>query len=378
MTPGRDAVMSRITIAIIGVGTLLRAAALVELDASPDAYGYAVRASDWTPLDPWAASDREPLWIAWTKVISAPFDYSTVALQVMSFVASVAVLFAVRQLLTRWVGVAGQVSGVLVVAVHPLLVRDAALGIREPVVTLLVIALAIAVIDRRPVLVGTLVAVLVAVRWEVGLLCFALVLLAVLASRVRPSAILIAFALAATMMAPYLASNAEHHGDPLHHSNRHARYYRNIEDALRSGENPYELPRFRGEPLSWGDYYLEYLGPNESLERISRGTLLIAVSIATFDTDARSSTVQQIIGLFILVACAISLYQRQDQIAVASAIFGVGVILGYGALHAWAELRLVSVAVLPLALSVAAGLDRMTDKPMLRASATERIRELRP
>lgn len=353
--------------AMVGAGAVLRLIAVLKLEVSADAHGYLARASDWTWLDPWAPSDREPAWIAITKLVSGPFGYSTFPLQVLSLASSIAALFAVHHLLKRWVGPAGQAVGMSVVALHPLLWRDAALGIREPTVLLLVVALAIAALDRRPTAPGVLAALLVMIRWEIGLLCLGLILVGTLSSRLKYSALAFAFCLPATLMAPFLLSNAQHHGDAMHHSNRHARYYRNIEDALRAGENPYELPRFRGTPISWSEYYLEYVGPREALERLGSGTVALASSVAAFDRDVRTSPSRQVIGGGLITACCLALYRRRDDLlsrgqsdlALASAVFGIAVIIGYAALYRWAELRLVSVSVLALALLMAAAIDQL-------------------
>lgn len=350
-------------VVVLGIGVVLRVRAAASNSVTPDALGFLDKARVYSFTDPWPAGEREPLWIAFTKLFAAPFGYAPGSAKGISLLLAVALLLACAALLRRHMSPVGVVAATAFLAVHPALLRDASNGIREPAAMLLLLLAGHFWVTGRNMPAAVAAGVLVGVRWELGLLALSLLV----AARIgwRPLAAGIGTAL--LLMAPFVVANARAYDDPMYHSSYHALYYRNLEAAARAGIDPYSLDRYRGEPLAWSEYYLEFLGPGESVERVVRGWPQVITAMAGGASKLPSSLHLRI-GLGILLAVGIAgIFAPQRRLVMPSVLLIAGGAAGYAALYRWMEYRLVSFLVLPLAVllglfaDMLAGLRRNVD-----------------
>lgn len=332
--------------AVLVGGVLVRVPELVG-DPNSDAYAYLELAAGRSVMDPWAASNREPLWLLIVKAGAAPFGYDPEVLQWLALITSIAAMAMAAILLSRLDLTPGaRLIGVAIVAFHPLLLADVAGGVREAPVFLLSTLAVIALVESRWVAAGILVALVVGIRWELGLMWVALLTLGLVFHRVDWRALAVAVALGAVLMGPFMAANNAEYGDPLHHSNRLAMYFRNIEDAYAEGLNPFALPRFRGEPITWSEYHFSYVGTAETARRAAEGLFRLPSRVAGFGLG-------ETVGAAVLAFALLGAVARPSPSTIGAVAFMFLVTLAYSPLWWTLALRLVSILVLPLSILLA-------------------------
>ena len=288
-TPSTRPSWPRIVLALIGVGALLRLLLLAyswndPLD--PDAREYLLLAQRYSFAHPWSASFREPLWRALVKIVTSPFDYSAHAQRVFTLVISLAVLPVMWLLLRKLVRMRGlndrvAVVALAVVALSPQTVREAPRGLREDLCMLLFLVFTTTLLMRpsrlrEAAVVAAPVALLSVIRWELaGFAAFIALLFAVArrATWLTPALAVLAIVV---VSGPWLLANKHAHGSLSYNSKVHATYYWKQEQpaSVRA--------KFRSAPaddppvqLTWGQYYLDYLGPVTSAKRFAEGYVTV-------------------------------------------------------------------------------------------------------
>ena len=218
----------------VAVGVGLRVVAVIERFNAPlpnDSVGYLDLARNLSWFRPWETGPREPLWVLLVKCVTGPFGYSATVLQLWGLMASLVSLLVAAWVFHRWFSPAAALVGTTIVAIHPLLLADAASTLREATSVTVVILVAWAAGERRwtSVVVGT--AVLAGIRWELGLLAIAVLALGGILGRLDWRIPAGAVLLAAVWIGPFMASNAVDHGDVLYHTDVHASFFRALEEA---------------------------------------------------------------------------------------------------------------------------------------------------
>jgi hypothetical protein len=240
----------------------------------PDAVESLQLARSFSFRAPWAASLREPLWIAFVKAVAAPFDYSSFALRCSTTVLSIAAMLVAAWIFERSLSRSVALLASAIVALHGLLILAAGRGLREELVMLLALALAALVIARaRGPQIGLLVGALALVRWEIALLALALLVVGALARAVPRTVPPLAALAVIALAGPWLLSNRSAYGDLLIHSDQHAAFWTRIQRLQDAHVDVDEMPdaSIRTEGASWPRFYLHELGPIRSVERVLSG-----------------------------------------------------------------------------------------------------------
>jgi len=354
----------KVTFGVLAVGITLRAEAVVDQWSAPvhgDVSGFLSIARQVSWLEPWATEHREPLWILLVKVLTGPFDYSHRPLVVWALLASIGTLVLASGFLRRQFAPRAALAGIILISIHPLVKLDAVAGLRESTATLLIAGAALAAADGRWVSLAVASALLVGVRWELGVLAVAVLLLASIVTALRARVPAVAALLALVWMTPFMVTNGLRHGDPMYHSNTHAGWYQAMETRGWGG-GPSQRPG-----TSWASYYLDFVGPTEALERAATGAVRIPGSLVmgTLDHEVshdpvagdleRSAWATAMGAILVLL-----LIQQSAEHPVGrwAALSFVGGLMGYAALDWVMPYRLVSFLVLPLAVMVTVVLER--------------------
>jgi hypothetical protein len=353
----------------------------------PDLVAYLHDAADRSLAHAWAAGKPEPLWIWTVKAVSWPAGYSAHAAQAFTMIISIATIWFAWRLLRDVVGDAAALFTCAIVAFHPLAVIDAIGGLREPIAMLLVIAaVSLLLGERSPARAGgagAAIAGLAAIRWELGVALFLVALAVVAVRRAEWVVIVVALALGGLLIGPYLVANAERYGDPFYRSNLHARYYSNIDLALRSGRNPYgdDVDRYQGD-ATWRSYYLEDVPPTLLAARLVDGAIRIPIellgttvaaphSYRQWEHPRTAATLAGAVCLAVVVLGAFSSRNRRAALVlVALVIVGLA---GYAALRFALDYRLVSFLLVPLGALLGLGVqgvyEPLSDRWSVRGSA---------
>lgn len=260
----------------------------------PDAANYLALADTfgWDRL--WGGV-REPLWpllLAGPIALAGPEPMLLRACGLLFFPLLVA---AFQRLAASVVASGWALVGALVVAVSPWLRVQALEGLREIPAAAGLLLLVAALVRRQGsygrrdgLLLGAGAALLALLRWDTILISVPLLVLSALLRRAHPRDTAVALATLAVLTAPLTLGNLQRHGDPLHHSNIHAVFFRNIEFVGRPGyPTAEELAQdgYAGPPTSWATYLFKDrpLGDlkNKTLEGGPIGVLEISKVAAT-------------------------------------------------------------------------------------------------
>jgi hypothetical protein len=350
--PGKDGSMTeRQRLALFGAlgsGIVLRLNSTAGVTASPDAAGYVDLAGQMSWLDPWRASAREPVWTAFVKVTTGPFGYTVDALQIAAFlvgvVALVACVWALHQIGCRgWLLVAGTAA----IALSERLIVTSGQGTRETM-AVLAVAVAVGLVARSPQWLPVLAAVMLAIRWEMGV-ALLVVSAALLVGRVITwRRLLLGVGLAAVLMGPFVVNNAREYDDPLWHSNIHATFYANLEDTkgvvlteplLPPSERirpEIKVPMYRAPLISWGEFVTDVLGPAEFAKREAKALIVLPVDAL------RLGWLPWPVGAAGLACAVVAGLRRRDRVVVLLAGLSLATVLGYGMMLPWFERRLIS------------------------------------
>ncbi|MCU1451831.1 MAG: hypothetical protein JWP02_4001 [Acidimicrobiales bacterium] len=265
-------------IVLLGAGVRVALAAhLWHTALDPDGREYLALARRFSVMHPWAAGPREPLWVLVVKGATGPFGYTPHALRVVGVALGVGGLIAAWALLRRVARERVALIALGVLAIDPLLVYDAARGLREPLALLLMIPV-LAVFLDDPRLAGlrrfapACLIALPLVRWELGILALVATVTFVIVRRRGIRKYVLAVAAAAALTAPWLVANGHRYGDALYHSNRAAVFARNLDIVYGGHAGPRPDSPYGGPSITWTAYYLHFLGPREAAGREVAGT----------------------------------------------------------------------------------------------------------
>jgi hypothetical protein len=286
----------------------------------------------------------------------------------VGILALVVCVWALQQLGCRgWVLVAGTAA----IATSERLVSTAGQGTRETC-AVLASAVAVGVAARSPRWLPLVGALLLGVRWELGLAL--LVLSAALTvGRVVPLRWLAAGGgVALVLMGPFVVNNAREYDDPMWHTDIHATFYANLEDT--KGEVLLEpllppderirpeivVPMYRAPLVSWADFVTDVIGPAEFARREAKAAIVLPVDAL------RLGWLPWPVGALAFAAAIVAALRRRDRAVVVLAGLSAATVLGYGMILPYFDRRLVSHLTPLLVLLVCAGLaeGRRGDEPV--------------
>lgn len=350
-----------VLLAAVAVGVVLRIDATIGTTTNPDAANYVRKAGELSWLDPWRASYREPLWEMFVKVTTGLFGYRVGALQVVVCVVGIAALLACVWAL-RSVGATGWVlvAGTAAIAFSERLIDTGGEGTRETT-AVLVAAFAVIVVARAPRLVPILGAVMLGVRWEMGLALLAISVALAFGRVLELRRLLAGLAVAAVLVGPFLVNNAREHGDPMFHSNVHATFYANmertrgvtIEGTLPPNERltpDLGSAMYSGPLVSWGEYVTDVVGVGSMVERE-------ADAVAELPVDAlRLGRLPWSAGVALFAVAVTVAVRRRDRVVLVLAGLSASAVIGYGMTLPWFDRRLVSHLTVLLVLLLCAGM----------------------
>jgi hypothetical protein len=347
--------------AALTVGIVLRASSTAGMTPNPDAFGYVDLAGQMSWLDPWRASAREPLWIAFVKVTTGPFGYTVEALQsvtfLMSVVALIACVWALWQIGCRgWVLVAGTAA----IALSERLINTAGQGTRETM-AVLAAAVAVGLAARWPKWLPVLAALTLAVRWELGVSLMGLSALLILVGGVPWRRFVLGMGLAAVLMGPFIVHNAREYDDPLFHTDIHATFYANLErtdgvvvtEPLLPPEErirpEIRVPMYRAPLISWGQFVADVVGPGDVAKREAKAAIVLPVDAL------RLGWLPWPAGAALLIAACIAAVRRRDRVVLILVGMSGATVIGYGMIHPLFDRRLISHLTALLVMLICAG-----------------------
>jgi hypothetical protein len=304
-TPIGRAGWPRPVLALIAAGAVARAAFLAadwNSPVDPDVTQYQLLARAYSFAHPYSASFREPLWRALTKIFTGPFGYGPNSARVFTTVVSILTLPLAWLLLRRLVRSRGvperaAVLALAVLALSAQAAREASQGMREDTCLLLFLVFASLLLarpqgTRNAVLVALTAGVLSVVRWELAVFATAVTLLFALARRVRPLTPVLCALAVVLCSGPWLLANRARHGQLFYNTAVHSTYYWKEEQPAavqaRYHTPPAVDPKIH---LTWGTYYLHYLGPARSVERFAAGYPKLAAKLLASQVVPRGAAV---------------------------------------------------------------------------------------
>lgn len=253
----------------------------------PDANGYLRMAADFHP-SMWLGGIREPVWPTLAAFPVWLMGDEPRVLQVVGILAFAAMVLASQYVARTVLGYRASIAVGFVLAASPWLARQAATGLREEFAAALTLATTLALVTlkpgwRGPILIGALAGIAAMSRWDTVLLTVPVAVVAFYRVRVPWRAALAAGAIAAGIVLPFLIGNAIDYDDPLHHSNIHAVFFRNMEFGA-TGEDGLPTPRelvvssYAGSPETWTHYLFKRHDLSWVVDRTARGTVNTALS----------------------------------------------------------------------------------------------------
>ncbi len=247
------------------LGTIL-GAATVYLDRNQvlenDVLNFQILARELT-LSNVFGGGREPLW---PLLLAAPVHLlgndSAIAIRLIGVLGFVWLVVASQLLIRELFGSVWSLVGATVLAVDPWLVFESARGLREEATAGMILFVCFLLARRQPtnrsflVLFG-LAGITGLLRWDAMVVLLPVLGLALVRDRPSARTWVLGPALVAVLVGPLLIANYIEYGDPLYHSNIHAKFFRNIEfhgqpgfitsaEAARNG--------FAGPPITWTQY----------------------------------------------------------------------------------------------------------------------------
>jgi hypothetical protein len=207
------------------------------------------------------------------------------------------------------------------------------------------------------------------VRWELGLALFALSVVLVAGRVIGLRRLLLGGGLAAVLMGPFLVNNAREYDDPLFHSDIHATFYANLEETrgvvLTEPLLPPEerirpeiaVPMYRAPLVSWADFALDVVGPEEIARREAKAVVVLPVDAL------RLGWLPWPVGALAVVVALVAAVQRRDRAVLVLAGLSAATVLGYGMMLPWFDRRLVSHLTVLLVM-LACALPALCDPPV--------------
>lgn len=251
-----------------------------EQPLDPDAITYLQLASNYD-FATWVGGFREPIWHSLLAIPVNVIGEQPTIIRLQGL-AGFAILVFVAVVLTRQLTSSSGLAFAagMAIAASPWLLYQAPRGLREEAAAAGILAL-LAFSMRSSVhrwfpLFGVAVGVLALLRWDSLMVTLPLLLTTAILRRreVGLRRTVVAVALAAAVVSPFVVGNAVRFHDPLYHSNVAALFFRNIEFAGQPGYASQEAvarDAFVGPPETWGRYLFERHGTREILERTVRG-----------------------------------------------------------------------------------------------------------
>jgi hypothetical protein len=369
----------------------------------PDASEYLLLARRYSFAHPWSASYREPLWRAMVKIATGPFGYSANSLRVFTALVSIATL-PVAWILLQRLGLGRRVSlialGLLALSLQ--LVREAPRGLREDTVLLVFLFVAIPLLARdrsrrAGIAAGVAIGLLSVIRWEVASLAIIVCAAFALLRRGPVLAPVVGAVLLVALSGPWLVANAHrHNGDLLYNTKVHATYY------WKHSQPPSVLRRYSSPPgvdppvhLSWSQYYLDVLGPAQTVKLAAEGYPRIAAKLVAAQVLPRQagtaalgtnqhrgawllvSALGALLALGAAVAAGFRVRRHPGRSTALTALVLLAVLIApYAPIAASAELRVLLYALPLLAVAGAIAIDACV--PALTAARRSRSAPSRP
>jgi len=273
------------------LGAILGAAA-VYIDRNqildPDVAGFQQLARDMTLSNVFGGL-REPLW---PLLLVAPVHLfgsdSAIAIRFVGVLGFVWLIVASQLLIRQLFGSVWSLAGAAVLAVDPWLVFQSARGLREEAAAGMIMFVCFLLArpkptSRRFLLLFGLAGITGLLRWDGMVVMLPVLGLALVRDRPSPLTWGLGPALVAVLVGPLLIANYVEYGDPLYHSNSHARFFRNIEFQGQPG--------FAGPPITWTQYVFGLHSKTTLVERAVKSFETIpftVVNLAVFTPNAAS------------------------------------------------------------------------------------------
>jgi len=233
---------------------------------------------------------REPLWpVLFVLPVRLLGDQSPIAIRLIGVLGFVFMIVIFQLLAQELFGRTWSIIAAFALAASPWLIFQAARGLREETSTALTLLFCLGLIKPRLtggrfVLLFALAGLTGLLRWDAMVMMLPVLLIALIRYRPHPAAWVLGPAVVVLMVGPLMLANYIQNGDPLYHSNFHARFYRNVEFHDQPG-----FPTLTqmltdgyatGPAITWTQYVLGLHSGGELLVRAVRSVGTIPVRVA--------------------------------------------------------------------------------------------------
>ncbi len=231
---------------------------------------------------------REPIWpLVFVLPVRMFGVHSDIAIRLIGVAGFVFMILAFQRLARELFGRAWSIGGAFALAASPWLIYQSARGLREETAAGLLLVFCLGLVARRLtgrrfVLLFGIAGVAGLLRWDTLMIMLAVLFIALIASRPPLAAWIIGPVVVATLVAPLLIGNYIENGDPIYHSNIHARFFRNIEFHDQPGFlTSAELARdtYAGPPITWTQYVFRLHSPEALAGRALKAFGIVPVRL---------------------------------------------------------------------------------------------------
>lgn len=234
---------------------------------------------------------REPLWpVLLFLPIRLLGDHSALAIRLIGVLGFVFMILAFQVLVRELYGRSWSIVAAFLLAASPWLIYQSARGLREETSAALTLLFCLGLIKpglagRRIVMLFALAGLSGLLRWDAMTIMLPVLAIALVLYRPHPAAWISGPAFLVLLVGPLLLANYIETGDPLYHSNVHARFYRNVEFHDQPGfvtSAEMATNSYVGPPITWTQYVFGLHSNRELLSRAVHSMKNVPITVTEF------------------------------------------------------------------------------------------------
>jgi len=295
----------------------------------PDAQAFLAWADSFGPLS-LVGGTREPVWVALMALpvrLVGPSPDVPRLLGVSGFVLMVGSFQLVAE---RLYGRNRAAIAAAILATSPWLTFQAAEGLREETSAALLLLFGIGVVSvgkdtKRIAGLAFFVGLIAMLRWDTLLITLPVSAVALAVHRVQIRYWVMSVAVVAVVVSLLVIGNWVRYGDPMYHSNIHARFFRNVEFQDKPGfltSQEVAANNFAGPSVTWAGYLFGLHTPAQLAKRTVVGTVRIVGGEAYYSLFYPEKPFEpHQIGEFLLILAKVTLVALLVLLGVVGGLF---------------------------------------------------------